>query len=197
MSATTASSAPPALGSGPSLSPATPASASSAPTPADAAPTAAPSAAAVPPAWPELFRDVPRTHFVGVELLRYLASLNSYGGAFDPDRSAAADVEQLTAALASQVVFTDVNQQGRVTKLSRDEIAKQLKARDGQAFRGLMHLGCIAEDELRYPRPTTLKAVTTNSGYVLELSTWYRLSFGAFNSDAKLERIEYLKLEGH
>jgi hypothetical protein len=177
-----------------------PSSTVSAPVPSSSTSSSAPapSASAQPVAEvPEQFRDLPKEYSGGVALLLYLASLNEDWGIFDPQKSKPADVPRITAALAPEVEFADVNSPGKGVRFSREQIAEQLQQRQGTAFVRLMNVGASVFPMLKYPRPTHVRAYDEPNGFTIELTTLYRLTFRATENEAQLEAVRYLHFNEH
>ena len=104
-----------------------------------------------------------------------------------------------TSALAqffgdAPVIITNVNDSSTISVAKRDVISS-LSMRNGRVFAAFSHLSHIYSipykqySELRFTRPTADLSV-------VEVSTWYRLTFQRTSSGPKLIRLDYLALEG-
>ena len=136
---------------------------------------------------------MPRICADSLEVVDYLADCSVFPNAFDPTQSKAIDPEIVLSAIhESGLRFTDVND-ATDRLMSRDEIAEQLLARAGPAFRSLVHLGHIYAQPLQYSR---VKCLIDGDTLLIELTHWYRLTYRRVGPVYKFTRVAYVEQEG-
>ena len=135
-------------------------------------------------------------------VLDYLADQYPERGGFDPNQSRPYDGEKMKGFLwPSRVTFTDVNGPSEV-HLTPAQIARQLEARQGPAFRALAHVGSIYA--LPYLQYSMIWFDEHSAGRLVVYIGWrfdglashYRLTFGDIDGEWKLGRVDYRNLEG-
>lgn len=136
---------------------------------------------------------LPHACLMSLEVIGYLADLNSYVEMYSPDRSGSIDSARVLASIGeSGLRLDDVN--GAIEgDYERAQIEKQLVSRNGPVFVRLTHLGHI------YSLPRQYSASTchfSEEALTISLSNWYRLTFVREGADYKLRRVEYTELEG-
>jgi hypothetical protein len=113
---------------------------------------------------------------------------------FRAEDAPAWDVPSLAAYVSEEGIdFTDANGPTH-SHASKDAILSSLRARKGPVFRVFSHLSSIYSIPYRQYSELRFASATPESS-VVDVSTWYRLSFKRTPSGPMLVRIDYLVIE--
>ncbi len=104
------------------------------------------------------------------------------------------DVQTVARYLSDgTITFTDVNDSSRITE-AKSATERSLQSRKGRAFRVFSHLSHIYSIPYRQYSELHFSSPKTDTS-IVEVSTWYRLTFQRTPQGVKLKQIDYLVLE--
>jgi hypothetical protein len=146
----------------------------------------------------QLLRDyiAPPEYRRVVELLQYLkdGGEGDSGSGFDASRGGNWQADKLLSFISGNgLTLYDVNGK-RTRRLTRGQLSSALSRRGDPASVRFSHLGHIYAQP--YPQYSTLRYEARPGGVVVEMSGWYRLTFGREDGALKLTKLEYLMTEG-
>lgn len=146
----------------------------------------------------QLLRDyiAPPEYRRVVELLQYLKESGKGDSAagFDASRGGNWQADKLLSFISDDgLTLYDVNGK-RTRRLTRAQLSSALSRRGDPTSVRFSHLGHIYAQP--YPQYSTLRYEARPAGVVVEMSGWYRLTFGSEGGALKLTKLEYLMTEG-
>lgn len=138
----------------------------------------------------------PTTYKPIVEFLQYLKNSGERDGGFgfDVTRGGNWKADELLSFVSRQgITLYDINDK-RTRRLTRRQLQRALSQRGSQTFTRFVHLGYIYAQP--YPQDSTLIYQPQKNGVVVKVASWYRLTFTSEDGLLKLNRLEYLMMEG-
>lgn len=113
---------------------------------------------------------------------------------FDRNAKGSWSVPELMRFADSSVIqFSDVNGPS-AWRVGRASFQRALVEKKGRTYVMLLHLASIYGEP--YPQYSSLRFTCASGQLIVELATWYRLTFAVKNKSLFLRRIDYMTHEG-
>jgi hypothetical protein len=131
-----------------------------------------------------------------VEFLQYLKNSGERDGGFgfDSTRGGSWKADEVLSFISRDgVTLYDINDKS-TRRLTRVQLQRALSQRGNKTFTRFVHLGYIYAQP--YPQDSTLIYEPRKNGVVVKVAGWYRLTFTRESGTLKLNKLEYLMVEG-
>ncbi len=131
-----------------------------------------------------------------IQFLQYLKNSGEHDGdsGFDQTLGGNWKAEELLSFVSRNgVTLYDINDK-RTRRLTRMQLQRALSQRGNKTFTSFVHLGYIYAQP--YPQYSTLMYEPRKNSVVVNVASWYRLTFIREDGTLKLNRLEYLMMEG-
>lgn len=132
-----------------------------------------------------------------LEFLQYLKNSGERdggGSGFDETHGGNWKAEELLSFISRNgITLYDINDKS-TRRLTRAQLQLALSKRGNKTFTSFVHLGYIYSQP--YPQYSTLIYQPRKNGLVINVAGWYRLTFMTEDGKLKLNKLEYLTLEG-